>query len=53
MLASGGYLDEALATIERIPESKVEETRKCIEMNVANPFMEGNGITTRIWLDLI
>ena len=54
VFASVGYLDETLATIEGMPESTVEEiVRKYVEMNVAHPFMEGNGRTTRIWLDLI
>ena len=54
VFASVGYLDQTLATIERMPESTVEEiVRKYVEMNVAHPFMEGNGRTTRIWLDLI
>ena len=52
--ASVGYLDETLSAIEQMPESTLEEiVRKYVEMNVAHPFMEGNGRTTRIWLDLI
>ncbi len=48
------YLDEALAHIEAMPEGTLEEiVSKYIEMNVAHPFMEGNGRSTRIWLDLI
>ena len=48
------YLDGALAHIERMPENTLEEiVKKYVEMNVAHPFMEGNGRSTRIWLDLI
>lgn len=54
VFASVGYLDETLATIEKMPEENVEQiVKKYVEMNVAHPFMEGNGRTTRIWLDLI
>ena len=54
VFASVGYLDETLADIEQMPETSVEQiVRKYVEMNVAHPFMEGNGRTTRIWLDLI
>ena len=54
VFASVGYLDETLITIEKMPESTVEQiVKKYVEMNVAHPFMEGNGRTTRIWLDLI
>ncbi|MCR5783542.1 MAG: Fic family protein [Clostridia bacterium] len=48
------YLDGALESIEKMPESTLEEiVSKYVEMNVAHPFMEGNGRSTRIWLDLI
>ncbi len=48
------YLDGALAHIEKMPETTLEEiVNKYVEMNVAHPFMEGNGRSTRIWLDLI
>lgn len=48
------YLKEALAKIERMPEGNFEETiAKYVEMNIAHPFMEGNGRATRIWLDMI
>ncbi|MBP5765728.1 MAG: Fic family protein [Clostridia bacterium] len=48
------YLAENLKTIERMPGNTFEETvAKYVEMNVAHPFMEGNGRSTRIWLDLI
>lgn len=45
---------EALAKIELMPENSFEEIiSKYVEMNVAHPFMEGNGRSTRIWLDQI
>ncbi len=48
------YLDGALTHIGKMPESTLEEiVNKYIEMNIAHPFMEGNGRSTRIWLDLI
>ncbi len=48
------YLDGALAHIEAMPENTLNEiVNKYVEMNVAHPFMEGNGRSTRIWLDLI
>ena len=48
------YLDGALAHIEKMPESTLDEiVNKYVEMNVAHPFMEGNGRSTRIWLDMI
>ena len=48
------YLDGALAHIEAMPEKTFDEiVDKYVEMNVAHPFMEGNGRSTRIWLDLI
>lgn len=48
------YLDGALAHIESMPENTLTEiVNKYVEMNVAHPFMEGNGRSTRIWLDLI
>lgn len=48
------YLDDALRKIEQMPESTFEEIiEKYAEMNVAHSFMEGNGRSTRIWLDLI
>lgn len=52
--ASAVYLDSALVDIENLPESSFEEiVKKYVEMNIAHPFMEGNGRSTRIWLDLI
>lgn len=48
------YLESALATIEKMPEDTFDQIMdKYVEMNIAHPFMEGNGRTTRIWLDLI
>ena len=54
MFANGDFLPETLRSIEKMPEQSFEEIiDKYIEMNVAHPFMEGNGRSTRIWLDLI
>lgn len=48
------YLDAILPVIEKMPESTFEEIiAKYVEMNIAHPFMEGNGRSTRIWLDMI
>ena len=48
------YLKENLAIIDKMPEDNIENiVKKYVEMNVAHPFMEGNGRSTRIWLDLI
>lgn len=48
------YLPETLKRIEEMPESTLAAiVDKYVEMNVAHPFMEGNGRSTRIWLDLI
>ncbi len=48
------YLEAALANIEKMPQSTFDEiVEKYVEMNVAHPFREGNGRSTRIWLDLI
>lgn len=60
-IAKGGFqfavsrfLGETLAQIEKMPETTIEEiVNKYVEMNIAHPFMEGNGRSTRIWLDLI
>lgn len=52
--ASAVYLVSGLVEIEKLPETTFEEIiRKYVEMNIAHPFMEGNGRSTRIWLDLI
>ncbi len=48
------YLKEALAKIEQMPERNFEEIiAKYVEMNIAHPFLEGSGRSTRIWLDLV
>lgn len=48
------YLMKNLKLIEQMPETTFDEiANKYVEMNVAHPFMEGNGRSTRIWLDLI
>ena len=52
--ASAIYLESGLSEIEKMPETTFEEiVKKYVEMNIAHPFMEGNGRSTRIWLDLI
>lgn len=52
--ANSMYLKPALEAIEKMPETTFEEIiAKYVEMNVAHPFMEGNGRATRIWLDQI
>ena len=52
--AMARYLPETLKQIEEMPDSTLEAiVDKYAEMNVAHPFMEGNGRSTRIWLDLI
>ena len=48
------YFDETLPQIEAIPEGSLDEiVDKYVEMNIAHPFMEGNGRATRIWLDML
>ena len=48
------YLHQNLKNIEQMPETTFDEiVDKYVEMNIAHPFMEGNGRSTRIWLDLI
>ena len=52
--ASLSYLEEAIKNIEKMPQSTFDEIiEKYVEMNIAHPFREGNGRSTRIWLDLI
>lgn len=52
--ASVMYLQAALENIEKMPQTTFDEIiEKYVEMNVAHPFREGNGRSTRIWLDLI
>ncbi len=48
------YLEEALQQIDRMPQATFAQIiEKYVEMNVAHPFWEGNGRSTRIWLDVI
>ena len=48
------YLEAALSNIEKMPQSTFDEIiEKYVEMNIAHPFREGNGRSTRIWLDLL
>ena len=48
------YLCSALENIDKMPQSTFDEiVEKYVEMNIAHPFREGNGRSTRIWLDLI
>ena len=48
------YLEAALSNIEKMPQSMFDEIiEKYVEMNIAHPFREGNGRSTRIWLDLL
>ena len=52
--ANSLYLDAALAAVEKMPEDTFEHIiEKYVEMNVCHPFMEGNGRSTRIWLDMM
>lgn len=52
--ANALYLKEILIKIEQMPDNTFEEIiSKYVEMNIAHPFMEGNGRTMRIWLDMI
>ncbi len=52
--ATALYLQEALDKIEQMPETTFDEIiSKYVEMNIAHPFLEGNGRSMRIWLDLI
>ena len=48
------YLEEALKSIDKMPQSDFDEiVEKYVEINIAHPFREGNGRSTRIWLDLM
>ena len=52
--ANALYLNEILLKIEGMPEQNLQEIiAKYVEMNIAHPFLEGNGRTMRIWLDMI
>lgn len=54
IFANGDYLPQTLSRIDQMPQSTFEEiVEKYVEMNIAHPFMEGNGRATRIWLDLL
>ena len=52
--ATALYLEDILKKIEKMPEHTFEDIiSKYVEMNIAHPFMEGNGRSMRIWLDMI
>jgi len=52
--ANALYLNEVLVKIEQMPENNFDNIiAKYVEMNIAHPFMEGNGRSMRIWLDMI
>jgi cell filamentation protein len=52
--AASRFLGDTLKQIDAMPETTLDEiVNKYVEMNIAHPFMEGNGRSTRIWLDLI
>lgn len=52
--AAARYLDATLKQIDAMPESNLDEiAAKYVEMNIAHPFMEGNGRSARVWLNLI
>ena len=52
--ANAMFLHAILPVIDQMPENTFQEiVAKYVEMNIAHPFMEGNGRATRIWLDLI
>ena len=52
--ANGDFLPQVLRDIDKMPDNTFDEiVDKYIEMNIAHPFMEGNGRSTRIWLDLL
>ena len=54
VFANGDFLPQVLKDIDKMPDNTFSEiVDKYIEMNIAHPFMEGNGRSTRIWLDLI
>ena len=48
------YLETAIKNVDKMPQNTFDEiVEKYVEMNIAHPFREGNGRSTRIWLDLI
>ena len=54
LFANSLYLKEILVKIEQMPENSFNEIiEKYVEMNIAHPFMEGNGRSMRIWLDMM
>lgn len=54
VFANGSFLPQTLSQIDEMPQSIFDQiVEKYVEMNIAHPFMEGNGRATRIWLDLI
>lgn len=54
IFANAMYLNEVLIKIEQMPKTTFEEmVSKYIEMNIAHPFMDGNGRAMRIWLDMM
>lgn len=54
LFAPLNYLENTLQNIDKMPQSTYDEIiEKYIEMNIAHPFREGNGTSTRIWLDHI
>jgi len=54
VFANGDFLPQILPSIDKMPEDTFDHiVEKYVEMNIAHPFMEGNGRATRIWLDLI
>ena len=54
VFANGDFLPQTLKNIDSMPDSTFEEiVKKYVEMNIAHPFMEGNGRSTRIWLDML
>ena len=54
MFANYAYFDEIFASFESMPDNNLDEIiEKYVELNIIHPFMEGNGRSTRIWLDLL
>ena len=54
LFANGEFLPQTLAGIDAMPDATFEEiVDKYVEMNIAHPFLEGNGRATRVWLDLL
>ena len=52
--ANALYLPQILPVIEKMPEDTFDDiVKKYVEMNIAHPFIEGNGRSARIWLDMI